>query len=117
MYHHRVISVSDDSPPSTGGLPVELLRLLSDPLRARIVRLLAGEALCTCHLVEETGASQTNVSNHLRLLREAGVVTTEPCGRYTYYVLRADVLHRLAATLSDLAADAERNTRNRRPCP
>jgi ArsR family transcriptional regulator, arsenate/arsenite/antimonite-responsive transcriptional repressor len=91
--------------------------VLADPLRIQIVRLLAREALCTCHLVEETGAGQTNISNHLRHLRRAGLVTTEPHGRYTYYRLRPDVLRTLAATLTDLADAAEENTDSRRPCP
>ena len=95
------------------GLDVAVLRLLADPLRARIVELLAAEALCTCHLVELTGARQTNVSNHLRLLREAGVVETEPCGRYTYYRLVPAVLETLAGQLQGLAATVP----TRRPCP
>jgi ArsR family transcriptional regulator len=95
----------------------DLLRVLADPLRDQIVRLLAREALCTCHLVEETGAGQTNVSNHLRQLRRAGLVTTEPHGRYTYYRLRPEVLRTLAAEIADLAAAAETNAATRRPCP
>src|SRR5699024_4696787 len=63
----------------------DLMRVLADPLRMRIVTLLARETLCTTHLMAETGARQTNLSNHLRILREAGVVETEPCGRFTYY--------------------------------
>ncbi|MDX6207502.1 MAG: ArsR family transcriptional regulator, arsenate/arsenite/antimonite-responsive transcriptional, partial [Frankiales bacterium] len=63
------------------------LRLLGEPTRAAIVALLAAEQLCTCHLVEELGASQTNISNHLRVLREGGIVTASPCGPYTYYAL------------------------------
>ena len=58
-----------------------VVRALADPLRLRIVELLATEQLCTCHLVDETGASQTNVSNHLRVLRETGLITSEPAGR------------------------------------
>lgn len=91
--------------------------MLADPLRDQIVRLLAREALCTCHLVEETGAGQTNVSNHLRHLRRAGLVTTEPHGRYTYYRLRPEALRSLAAALTDLAGAAEENATTRRPCP
>jgi ArsR family transcriptional regulator len=90
-----------------------LLRLLADPLRARIVELLAVERLCTCHLVEELGAGQSNISNHLRLLRQAGVVNAEPAGRYTYYALEPAVLHRLADRIRDLAATADAP---RRPC-
>ena len=81
------------------------------------MRLLAREALCNCHLVEETGASQTNISNHVRQLRAAGLVTTEPHGRYTYYRLRPEALRALAESLTDLAETAETNTETRRPCP
>ncbi|MES9540777.1 metalloregulator ArsR/SmtB family transcription factor [Actinomadura sp. NPDC000600] len=96
----------------------DVLRLLADPLRARIVSLLASESLCTCHLVEETGARQTNVSNHLRALREAGLVDTEPCGRFTYYRLRPEVLDDLAAKLTGLAEAARQVDLHgrKRPC-
>ncbi len=92
------------------------LRALGDPLRARIVELLAGEQLCTCHLVELTGARQTNLSNHLRVLRDAGVVESEPVGRYTYYRLRPEAIAGLAEHYSDLADRATRAGRIRRPC-
>lgn len=59
----------------------ELLRALADPLRARIVEVLAREQLCACHLVEMTGARQTNISNHLRVLRDAGLAEARPAGR------------------------------------
>ena len=56
----------------------DLIRVLADPLRLQIVTLLARETLCTTHLVEETGARQTNLSNHLKVLREAGVWRPSP---------------------------------------
>ncbi|GAA3494699.1 metalloregulator ArsR/SmtB family transcription factor [Streptomyces prasinosporus] len=95
----------------------DLIRVLADPLRLRIVTLLARETLCTTHLVEETGARQTNLSNHLRVLREAGVVETEPCGRFTYYKLRADVIARLAGQFADLAEQARTAADTKRACP
>ncbi|MER8199370.1 metalloregulator ArsR/SmtB family transcription factor [Streptomyces microflavus] len=95
----------------------ELIRVLGDPLRLRIVTLLARETLCTSHLVEETGARQTNLSNHLRVLREAGVVETEPCGRFTYYKLRPDVIAQLAGQFADLADSARTAAENKRACP
>ncbi|MER7111674.1 ArsR/SmtB family transcription factor [Streptomyces sp. NPDC000229] len=95
----------------------ELIRVLADPLRLRIVALLARETLCTTHLVEETGARQTNLSNHLRVLREAGVVETEPCGRFTYYKLRPDVIAQLADQFAELAATARTAADNKRACP
>lgn len=94
----------------------DLYKVLADPLRRRIVELLSREQLCTCHLVAETGAGQTTVSNHLKRLREAGMVETEACGRFTYYRLRPQVLHALALELSQLAAGAESAQGRRRPC-
>jgi DNA-binding transcriptional ArsR family regulator len=95
----------------------ELIRVLGDPLRLRIVTLLARETLCTTHLVAETGAKQTNLSNHLRVLREAGVVETEPCGRFTYYKLRPDAIAQLAGQFAELAASARTAAENKRACP
>ncbi|MDI3420905.1 ArsR/SmtB family transcription factor [Streptomyces luteolus] len=95
----------------------DLIRVLADPLRLQIVTLLARETLCTTHLVEETGARQTNLSNHLRVLREAGVVETEPCGRFTYYRLRPDVIASLAGQFAELAETARDAADNKRACP
>lgn len=92
------------------------VRAVADPLRARIVELLADEELCTCHLVESTGARQTNVSNHLRVLRDAGLVVSEPAGRYTYHRLVPERLQQLATHFAGLAARARQATGVRRPC-
>ncbi|WP_223809167.1 ArsR/SmtB family transcription factor [Nocardiopsis listeri] len=94
------------------------MRVLADPLRMRIVSLLAHETLCTTHLIEETGAGQTNLSNHLRVLREAGLVATEPCGRYTYYRLLPEALETFAGSMAELARTARSHAAadNRRPC-
>ncbi|MBK3623284.1 MULTISPECIES: ArsR/SmtB family transcription factor [Streptomyces] len=95
----------------------DLIRVLADPLRLQIVTLLAKETLCTTHLVEETGAKQTNLSNHMKVLREAGVVETEPCGRYIYYRLKPDVIAQLASQFADLAESARTAAENKRACP
>lgn len=94
----------------------ERVRVLGDPLRARIVALLAESTMCTCHLVEETGAGQTTVSHHLRILRDAGWVDTEACGRFTYYQLRPDPLRSLADELATWADAAAGAAERRRPC-
>ncbi|MFH8873175.1 ArsR/SmtB family transcription factor [Streptomyces griseus] len=95
----------------------DVIRVLGDPLRLQIVTLLARETLCTTHLVEETGAKQTNLSNHLKVLREAGIVETEPCGRFTYYKLRPEVLTGLSKQFAALAASARTAAQNKRACP
>ncbi|MFI9741357.1 ArsR/SmtB family transcription factor [Streptomyces sp. NPDC052494] len=67
-------------------------------------------------VVEETGARQTNLSNHLRVLREAGVVETEPCGRFTYYRLRPEAPAELATFFGGLADGGHGGSVARRPC-
>ena len=81
----------------------DVIRALADPTRLHIVQLLADEELCTCHLVARTGARQTNVSNHLRLLREVGLVSSEQVGRYTWHRLVPEAADRLAETFTSLA--------------
>lgn len=95
---------------------MELLRALADPLRLRIVCLLARESLCTSHLVQETGARQTNLSNHLRVLREASVVATEPCGRFTYYKLDPEMFDALSAFFGGLAESSREAAHTKRLC-
>jgi ArsR family transcriptional regulator len=92
----------------------ELVSVVSEPTRARIVAELARESLCTCHLVEILDAGQTAVSNHLRVLRLAGVVDAHPAGRYTYYELRPAAAEALAEHYAGLAASAR--SVERRPC-
>lgn len=94
------------------------MKALADPLRMQILRLLAVESLCVCHLVEETGAKQTNLSNHLRLLRQADLVETEACGRFLYYKLKPAAVQALADDLVALAdqARATLDSDTKRPC-
>lgn len=93
----------------------QMVRVLAEPLRLRILGLLADEELCTCHIVEETGARQSNVSNHLRALKEAGLVVSEPSGRYTYYRLVPEAVQEVAEQLATVAARARSTAGVRRP--
>jgi ArsR family transcriptional regulator, arsenate/arsenite/antimonite-responsive transcriptional repressor len=101
---------------TTSDLAEAAVKLFGDPLRARLVHLLSQEQLCTCHLVEETGARQSTISHHLRILREAGFVATESCGRFTYYRLRPEALTGLIVGMANLTAQAHSAQSARRPC-
>lgn len=91
------------------------LRALAEPSRLRIVASLREEQLCVCHLAEQLGLSQPLVSNHLRVLREAGLVQTERYRYWTYYRLRPDALAGLGGFLGELVDAAAADLR-RRPC-
>jgi arsenate reductase (thioredoxin) len=85
---------------------LEVARALADPLRWRIVELLAGEQLCVAHLTEDLGVGQPLVSHHLKLLRTAGLVTTDRYRYWTYYRLHPDALQLLSNHLDGLARSA-----------
>lgn len=82
---------------------VHLLAALADPVRLSIVRQLAGrDAICACDFTESCDVSQPTVSHHLKVLREAGVVTSDRRGSWVYYRLSPEVSGRLAALARDL---------------
>lgn len=60
---------------------IHLLKALADETRWRIVSVLLTEPLTVNELVERLDVSQYNVSKHLRILREAGIVGAERQGR------------------------------------
>jgi ubiquinone/menaquinone biosynthesis C-methylase UbiE/DNA-binding transcriptional ArsR family regulator len=64
-----------------------LFRLLGDEVRLRVLRLLAAEPLNVTELTGIVGIAQSGVSRHLGLLRDAGLVTEERSGGYTWFRL------------------------------
>jgi ArsR family transcriptional regulator len=65
----------------------KVLKILGEPNRLRILTSLGLECRPVTNIVKDTGLSQTNVSFHLRILREAGLVRGERCGSFVYYCL------------------------------
>ena len=89
---------------------------MADPTRAAIIEALAAGPTCNCHLVDDLGLTQPNVSNHLRALRQAGLVTARQRGRFNFYYLVPEALEAAAAYLTHLAEQARANTDARREC-
>jgi ArsR family transcriptional regulator len=92
------------------------LRAAAEPLRWRILTLLAGEELCVCHLVEALEAPQSLISHHLRVLRDAGLVEGERYRYWTYYRLQPRAVQELGRRFMDLAGQAPPSGTTRRPC-
>ncbi|MEO5884933.1 MAG: metalloregulator ArsR/SmtB family transcription factor [Candidatus Limnocylindrales bacterium] len=83
---------------------VRLLAALADPTRLAIVRQLAAESdVCACDFTSCCDVGQPTVSHHLRVLREAGVVTSERRGNWIFYRLAPDTAERLGAIARDLS--------------
>lgn len=83
--------------------PWDLLRLLADPTRARILLLLAQGEVTVGELQEILGMKQARISTHLSLLRQSGVAVDRRDGKRIHYTLAADLA---PATREVLAAAA-----------
>ncbi len=78
-------------------LPAALLKAIADPHRLTILASLArveGE-ICVCDFTAGLPLNQPTVSHHLKVLRDAGLVTCERRGTWVYYRLAPDALQRL----------------------
>lgn len=67
----------------------EIFQALADPTRIRIVRLLAetSEEACLCELVDSLLEPQYKLSRHVKILRQAGLLSAERDGRWIYHRL------------------------------
>lgn len=81
-----------------------LLKALADEGRLQVLHLLLSRDLCVGGLARELGTSEPAVSQHLKKLREAGLVIGEKRGYWTHYVVNKEALHYMRNELSELAA-------------
>ncbi|MDP1828774.1 MAG: metalloregulator ArsR/SmtB family transcription factor [Archangium sp.] len=83
---------------------IRLLQAAADPTRLSILRRLSGEAsVCACEFTACCDVAQPTVSHHLRVLREAGWVTSERRGSWVYYRLSPDAVARFGVLAGGLA--------------
>jgi DNA-binding transcriptional ArsR family regulator len=89
-------------------LKAKLFRGFSDPSRLSILEALREEARSVSEIVEITGLSQSNASNHLACLLDCGLVEREQQGRFAYYRLADPRVGELLATADELLTDVAR---------
>jgi ArsR family transcriptional regulator len=80
-----------------------LFHALSDETRLCILERLRRGERCVCELTDALEAAQSRLSFHLRVLREAGLVTDRREGRWMYYTLNVETLAEVAALAQTLA--------------
>jgi len=77
----------------------ELLAVVADPVRWRLLAEMAGGSRCVCALQPVAAVSAPALSHHLRVLREAGLVSSARRGRWIDYTLAPDAGDRVRAAL------------------
>ena len=81
----------------------QVFKALADPVRLRLLSLIGGcvnGEICVCDLVTPFDLSQPTISHHLKVLREAGLISAERRGTWVYYSIRPGALERLAPLFS-----------------
>jgi len=94
--------------PQAITLKAKLFRGFSDTSRLSILEALCDGPLTVGVIVEKTGLSQPNVSNHLRCLSDCGLVISTPQGRYTLYQLSDPRVGMLLSFADELLSDVAR---------
>jgi ArsR family transcriptional regulator len=74
-----------------------ILRVIADEKRLRILKLLTQQEMCVCDIVERLGLSQSLVSHHLGVLKQAGLVQDRRDAQWVYYSIDPDRLAELNA--------------------
>jgi len=94
--------------PKSIAIQAKLFRGFSDSSRLSILNFLSDGARSVNEIVNATGLTQSNVSNHLGCLRDCGLVVTEQQGRFVYYELSDQRVRQLLDLADELLADVAR---------
>jgi ArsR family transcriptional regulator, arsenate/arsenite/antimonite-responsive transcriptional repressor len=84
---------------------VTLFKALADPTRYEIFRLITAQpdSICVCHITDRFDVSQPTISHHLKVLREAGLITVSRQGVWAHYAADPRGIGRLREVVGDLS--------------
>ena len=80
-----------------------ILKAIADETRMKILNLLLKHNYCVRALARNLGLTEATISQHLKVLREAGLLTGEKRGYFMHYDVKRKALHELAAEIEVLA--------------
>ena len=89
----------------------EIFKALADKTRLHILALLAKEELCVCELVAVFDMTQPSISQHLRKLRQAGLVKERKTAQWVFYALDGaafSLIEQIVDTLPDVSGEIAR---------
>lgn len=82
----------------------EILKSISDESRFRIINILLNHDLCVGGLAKQLDISKPAVSQHLQVLRKAGLITGEKRGYYTHYAVNRSLLKQVGEKTIEIAS-------------
>ncbi len=91
---------------STETTAPQYFRALGDATRWRMVRLVMERALCVCELADILGLPHSSCSSHLQIIRKAGLLESERCGKWTYYRIHRQHVPLMRSLLKSFPTEA-----------
>ncbi len=93
-------------------LIVNMLKAMAHPVRYKVVKFLYDGPKCVCKLNEEFQFSQANLSQHLKILKDAGILKSEKVGLETHYSLYneeiKDIINSIETYVENLLDNAKK---------
>jgi len=94
----------------------EVFKTLAHPLRIQILLSLSEKERCVCELLKEIGVEQSNLSQHLRILKKQGIIDSRKDGQKVFYKIllpsAMDLVNDAKRTLNDQAKGHEEMYKN-----
>lgn len=85
------------------GEQLRFLKCVANETRLQILKLLEGEELCVCEIMEELNKEQSLISHHLQSLRECGLIQRRQKGRKIMYSLADSSVIKFLTDVEDLS--------------
>ena len=83
----------------------EIFKALGDPTRLGIMQLLTGKEMCVCEIIEASDKSQPAISRHLKIMKQAGLLSEAREGKWVMYSIRPPVVTSAANFLQAFACE------------
>lgn len=94
--------------PSAAARTAQLFHALSDEARLQIIQILLDGEHCVCDLIDHMDIAQSRLSYHLKVLKDAGLVSDRRDGRWAYYALEREPFQEAERLLAALRPSGRR---------
>ncbi len=98
----------DNTPAFPHEKQAEVFKAIGHPIRLQIVKILVNGEMAVNDIVRAVGAEQSNVSRHLALLKQAGILSSRKAGLKVLYALRSTEFRTNLQCVIDCVCGAER---------
>lgn len=86
---------------------VQMLKALGDETRLKILIILSRRQICAKGLAKHLNISEATVSQHIKILKDAGIITGEKVGYYVHYHLQQETLLEVGRFINEIGSSSE----------